>query len=367
MLCGGERADARMNGSPILLTGYREVRNALNDARLVIHKPLAVGDTATHIAQAIVGERSHRVRPLWQCLAQQLQADNLSALSTFVGVWIDRIADEAQARGGMEVVGDLAFPLPVAVMAELLGLPDTDHTQLRPLFEAITRGHDIQSTEPERHQARFAQAAVSRWIGTRLGQERDTPMVEAIRQVAEAQGIEPPLVAYWGTMLLYAGSATTRDLIANAIALLIDHPKVAQELAEGMVSVDAVIEEVLRLEGPVQGIGRVATADIAIGDHRIASGDLVYLMLTDANRDPDRFADPDRFNPARTTPGHISFGSGVTHCLGAHLARMEARIVLDRMRPMLVGATREPSDDWSPVRLLRQRNTLEICLKKVQI
>lgn len=89
-------------------------------------------------------------------------------------------------------------------------------------------------------------------------------------------------------------------------------------------------------------------------------GDLVYLMLDDSNRDPDRFADPDHFDPARTTAGHLALGSGVTHCLGAHLARLEARIVLDRLRPLLVGATRAPSDDWSPVRLLRQRNTLRI-------
>lgn len=353
-----------MNQSPLLLTSYRDVRDALNDARLVIHKPLAVGDAATHVAQATAGERSHRVRPLWQHLAQQLSADKVSALSAFVAAWIDRLADEAKARGAMEVVGDLAFPLPVAVMAELLGLPDSDHTQLRPLFEAITRGHDFGSTETERHQARFAQISVSRWIGTRLAQARVTPMVEAIHQVAEAHGIEPPLVAYWGTMLLYAGSATTRDLITNAIALLIDFPEVAQKLANGTVSIDAVIEEVLRLEGPVRGVGRVAAADLTIGDHRIASGDLVYLMLADANRDPDRFANPNHFDPARTTAGHLAFGSGVTHCLGAHLARLEARIVLNRLHAMLIGATREPFDDWSPVRLLRQRRSLQINLAK---
>lgn len=350
-----------MTAPPLVLTRYRDVRDALNDARLVIHKPLAVGDAATHVAQAIAGERSHRVRPLWQRLAQQLQPEKVATLSAVVEASIDRIAGEAQARGGMEVVSQLAFPLPVAVMADLLGLPDSDHGQLRPLFEAITRGHDIGSTEPDRHHARFAQAAVGRWIGTRLAQARATPMVDAIRAVAEADGIEPSLVAYWGTMLLYAGSATTRDLIANAIALLIDHVEVAQDLADGIVSVDAVIDEVLRLEGPVRGVGRVATTDLVIGDHRIASGDLVYLMLADANRDPDRFADPDRFDPARTAGGHLAFGSGVTHCLGAHLARLEARIVLDRLRPLLVGATRAPSDDWSQVRLLRQRNSLAIC------
>lgn len=355
-----------MSASPLMLTRYRDVRDALHDARLVIHKPLAVGDAETHVAQATAGERSHRVRPLWQRLAQQLRPEKVAGLTAFIEASVDRVAGEAQARGEMDVVADLAFPLPVAVMAELLGLPDSDHAQLRPLFEAITRGHDIGSTEPERHHARFAQTAVSRWIGTRLAQARSTPMVDAIREVAEAEGIEPSLIAYWGTMLLYAGSATTRDLIANAIALLIDHPDAAQQLADGTVSLDAVIDEVLRFEGPVRGIGRVATEDMVIGDHRIASGDLVYLILADANRDPDRFANPDRFDPLRTAGGHLAFGSGVTHCLGAHLARLEARIVLDRLRPLLVGANRPSPDDWSPVRLLRQRNTLPICFDAAQ-
>ena len=187
-----------MSGSPLLLTRYRDVRDALHDARLVIHKPLAVGDAVTHVEQAGSGERSHRVRPLWQRLAQQLRAEKVTMLSAFVEARIDRIAVAAQARGGMEVVGELAFPLPVAVMADLLGLPESDHAQLRPLFEAITRGHDIGSSEPERHHARFAQAAVARWIGARLAQARATPMVDAIRAVAAEV---PEAVVGAGTIL----------------------------------------------------------------------------------------------------------------------------------------------------------------------
>lgn len=352
-----------MTPQPLLLTRFRDVREALNDVRLVIHKPLAVGDAATHLAQATTGERSHRVRPLWQCLAQQLRPEKVAALTSCIESWADRIAREAEARGSMEVVGDLAFPLPVAVMADLLGLPDSDHAQLRPLFEAITRGHDIGSTEPARYHARFAQAAVSRWIGPRFAQARATPMTESIAQVAHAEGIDPPLVAYWGTMLLYAGSATTRDLIANAIGLLIDHPDVTSGLLDGSISIEAVIEEVLRFEGPVRGVGRIATDDLTIGSHAIARGELVYLMLAEANRDPERFANPDRFDPRRTTTtGHLAFGSGLTHCLGAHLARLEARIVLARLLPLLADASRASPDDWSPVRLLRQRNSLAIAL-----
>lgn len=346
--------------APLLLTRYRDVRDALDDPRLVIHKPLAIGDEADHVAEGAAGQRSHRVRPLRRSLAQQLAPRTTERLTGFIEETVDRIVTGAEARGGMDVVRDLAFPLPVAVMAELLGLPRKDHAQLRPLFEAITRGHDMGATEPARQQARFAQAAVMRWLGPQLRRPSPTPMLEAIWSVADTEGIEPHLVDYWCTMLLYAGSATTRDLIANGIALLLEHPAAARQLAQGGVPIEPAIEEILRFDGPVRGIGRVATEDLAIGRHRIARGDLIYLMLADANRDPEHFTDPDRLDLTRTPNLHLAFGSGVTHCLGAHLARLEARIVLARLHRLLPHATARDPADWSPVRLLRQRSTLEI-------
>jgi len=346
----------------LLLTRYRVVRDALNDARLVVHKPLALGDEANHVAESVAGQRSHRILPLWHCLAQQLGPQKIERIASSVRASVDRIVATAETRGGMEVVSDLAFPLPVAVMAELLGLPQTGHDQLRPLFDAITCGHDMDSTQSERQRARFAQATVMRWMGAQLRQSNPTPLLEAIWQVAEAEGIDQELVAYWCTMLLYAGSATTRDLIANAIGLLLDHSDVARRLHKGEVSIESVVEETLRFDGPVRGIGRVATEDMEMGGHRIAKGELVYLMLADANRDPERFDDPDRFDVSRTPNGHLAFGAGVTHCLGAHLARLETGIVLARLRPILCHATASGPPDWSPVRLLRQRNTLRLSL-----
>ncbi|OYZ98548.1 MAG: hypothetical protein B7X99_11120 [Rhizobiales bacterium 17-65-6] len=349
------------DGAPLMLTRYRHVREALNDPRLVIHKPLAVGDEARHLATATANVRSHRIRPLRQVLAQHLSARAILPVAGFIAEAVDRIVTAAQARGGMEAVADLAFPLPVMVMTDLFGLPVSDPAQLRPLFEAITRGHDMGASERDRQQARLAQAALIRWLGPHLRNARPTPLLEAVHAIADAQGSGPEPVGYWCMMLLYAGSATTRDLIANAIGLLLDHPEAARRLADDPAVLEPAIEEMLRFDGPVRGIGRVATERLTLGDtHTVAPGDLVYLMLADANRDPDQFAHPDRLDLTRTPNPHLAFATGVTHCLGAQLARLEGRIVLERLRPLLPDLTAQGPADWSPVRLLRQRNTLHL-------
>jgi cytochrome P450 len=346
-------------GAPLTLTRYHHVREALNDPRLVIHKPLAVGDEASHLATVTVGARSHRIRPLRQVLAQHLSARTILPVAGFVEAAVERIVTTAQTHGGLEAVADLAFPLPVMVMANLFGLPANDPAPLRPLFEAITRGHDMGASEWDRQQARLAQAALMRWLGPQLRMARPTPLLEAIHAIPEAQGSGPGPADYWCMMLLYAGSATTRDLIANAIGLLLEHPDAARRLADDPAVLEPAIEEILRFDGPVRGIGRVATECLTLGDaHTVEAGDLFYLMIADANRDPDYFAEPDRLDLTRTPNPHLAFATGVTHCLGAQLARLECRIVLERLRPLLPNLTAQEPANWSAVRLLRQRNTL---------
>lgn len=345
---------------PLLLTRYRDVRAALDEPSLVIHKPLAVGAEANHVMNAAEGQRSHRILPLRQSLAQQLASRAIAPIAGFIEARVERILSQAQARGGMDAVSDLAFPLPVAVMLELLGLPQSDPSQLRPQFEAITRGHDIGSSEAERRHARFAQAALIRWLSPQIRSARSTPLLEAIRTVGDTQASDPALVNYWCMMLLYAGSATTRDLIANSLALMIEFPQAADRLARNDALIEHAIEEVLRFDGPVRGIGRVATKDLTIARQRIQQGTVVYLMLSEANRDPEQFSHPDTFDLDRAPNPHLAFATGVTHCLGAQLARLEGRIVLARMRTLLPRMTARDLEDWNPVRLLRQRKSLRL-------
>lgn len=346
-------------GVSLMLTRYRHVREALNDPRLVIHKPLAVGDELSHLTMATSGSRSHRIRPLRPALAQHLSSRAIVAATGFIEEAVDYIITGAQSRGGLDAVAELSFPLPVMVMTHLIGLPASDPAQLRPLFEAISHGHDMGAGERDRQHARLAQVALIRWLVPRLRKARPTPLLDAIHATADAQGSGPELLGYWCMMLLYAGSATTRDLIANAISLLLEHPDASRRLADDDTVLEPAIEEVLRFDGPVRGIGRVATERLILGDDfTVAQGDLIYLMLGDANRDPDQFAEPDRFDLTRSPNPHLAFAMGVTHCLGAQLARLEGRIVLERLRPLLPKLTARGPADWSGLRLLSQRKTL---------
>jgi cytochrome P450 len=345
---------------PLLLTRYRDVRAALDEPALVIHKPLAVGAEINHVVNASEGQRSHRILPLRQSLAQHLASRAIAPIAGFIEASIEHIVSQALARGGMDAVADLAFPLPVMVMLELLGLPHSDPSQLRPLFEAITRGHDMGSNQADRQHARFAQTSLIRWLGPQIRRARATPLLKAIRSVGDAKAIDPGLVDYWCMMLLYAGSATTRDLIANSLALMIEFPEAAGRLARNDAQIELALEEILRFEGPVRGIGRVATKDLTIAEHQIQQGTVVYLMLSEANRDPEQFSHPDTFDLDRSPNPHLAFATGVTHCLGAQLARLEGRIVLARMRALLPHMTSRDLEDWSPVRLLRQRKRLQL-------
>jgi cytochrome P450 len=348
-----------MDGRPLMLKRYRHVREALDDPRLVIHKPLSVGDEVRHLSTATSGARSHRIRPLRQVLAQQLSFRAIISATGFIEEAVDNIFTAAQSRGVLDAVADLAFPLPVMVMADLFGLSASDPSRLRPLFEAISRGHDLGSCERDRQHARFAQATLIRWLGPQLQSARPTPLLEAVHSIVDAHGGGSELLGYWCMMLLYAGSATTRDLITNAIGILLDHPGAARRLSDDGAAMEPAIEEILRFDGPVRGVGRVATEKLTLGDgYTVEPGDLVYLMLADANRDPDQFAEPDRLDLTRTPNPHLAFATGVTHCLGAQLARLEGRVVLERLRPLLPNLTARGPADWSGLRLLAQRNTL---------
>lgn len=350
--------------APLFLTRYRDVKAALSEPSLIINKPLGGGDAAAQLdARAPDAGRSHRLAPLWKVIGEQLAPNVVHAMADRIAQLVEACAAKVEQRGGMEVINDLAFPLPLQVMGDLLGLPEQNFHPLRPLFEAISLAHDLGAGERERQAGLLAQVAVMRWLAPQLREGNASPLRSAIaaRAQSEAGGGEESLT-YACMMLLYAGSATTRDLIANTIGTLLEHPAAIGGLQNDPALVPAAIEEVLRFCGPVRGIGRIATRDLEIGAHRIAKGDVVYLMLHEANRDPAFFDEPDEFNPARTPNPHLAFGFGSTFCLGSNLARLEARIVLSRFMPLLPRMEMRQEARWSPMQLMSQRAEIQVAL-----
>jgi cytochrome P450 len=137
-------------------------------------------------------------------------------------------------------------------------------------------------------------------------------------------------------LLLVAGNETTTNLIGNAVQALLDHPDQLERVAGDSSLVPALVEEALRFDGPIQMVFRTATAETELAGVRIAKGATVALLLGSANRDERRFPDPDRFDVARNPQGHVGFGFGKHFCLGASLARLEAKAALEALVPQLV-------------------------------
>ena len=349
---------------PVFLTRHHDVRQALNDPRFRIHKPLMVGDAIRHMPAAeAANTRAHRISPLLPVLRTHLSARAVQPLAPMVAAFVRARMESARARGRMDVVADLALPLPLAVMAELLGLPGDELHKLQPSFAALSRGHDLGATAQDAQRGRLALLVAGRWLAPRMQQRRPTPLMDAIVAIAQAGNVGDGMLHYWCTMLLYAGSATTSGAMANAIAQMLRDPALARFIAAQPAHVDAAVEELLRVQGPVRGVGRVASEDATVGGQDIRRGQLVYLMLEQANRDPERFTRAGDVDIQRTPNPHLAFGHGASHCMGSHLARMELRETLRAILPYLPGMSPDGDAVPSDYGLLNEHATLPVLVR----
>jgi cytochrome P450 len=257
---------------------------------------------------------------------------------------VDDLLGAAAAQGGLEVIEGFAYPLPVVVISEMLGVPADDHEQFKAWSRVLARALDpeymaTQEQIDERLQAfmEFAQYFFG-LFAARRAEPRDD-LITALVQAEEAGDklTEAELLSTC-ILLLVAGHETTVNLIGNGVLALLRHPdQAAQWRADPSLTKNAV-DEILRYDPPVQLTGRIAMADLEIGGHAIAKGEQAVLLIGSANRDPDQFEQPDRLDLDRTDPRHLSFGFGIHHCLGAPLARLEGQVALEAFVTRFPGA-----------------------------
>ncbi len=355
---GEPRVDAWPGAEEVLfVSGYEEVRAALGESRLIIHKPLT-GDTA---AIPHASQRSRRIAPLSAVLSEHLAAREVESLAADVRAMTDEFAKTLMREGQCEAIEGLASPLPLTIMARLLGLRNAPARMLRPLFDSITGGHDIGATLVKQQQGRMALQMLVGWLDDALKVSGEpSTLMESIRATAETKQLDRATVLYWCAMLLYAGSTTTRDFIGNMLAALVARQDLLQTLLREPGSLDLAIEECLRLEGPVRGLMRAATEDAPLGSQTARQGQLVCLLLIEANRDPARFVAPQQWELHRSPNPHLALGANITYCLGSHLARMEARSVLAGLLPVLPHLRSDEDAVWSTSRLLRGHTRLRL-------
>jgi hypothetical protein len=251
---------------------------------------------------------------------------------------VDGFLDAVQGKGQMDVIHDLAFPLPATVITEMLGVSPDDRDQLKKWsddFVVFFSTHPAKITLQQYQQALQSMREMTAYFRdaiTRLrGGTRDCLL--KLMGLTQEQGdrlTEEEVVAN-ANLLLVAGHETTTTLIGNGVLALLRHPDQLQKLKENPSLIPTAIEEFLRYDSPVQFTNRLAKEDVPLGGKTIRKGQFVFLFLAAANRDPAHFPDPDRLDVTRPAQKHVAFGLGHHFCLGAPLARLEAQIAFSTL------------------------------------
>jgi len=261
--------------------------------------------------------------------------------------WLAEVAtgliDKLSGHSRVDIVDDFAYPLPVTAICRILGVPREDQPRFHVWADAIIETIDPSTgTFEERlRRRRQVQAELGQYLGELADARARQPGDDLISGLLTESGPHGPMsredVLSTGSLLLVAGHETTVNLITNGMLTLLRHPDVLDRLRREPGMITGLVEELLRYEPPVQmRTNRVTVADIDVAGVTIPAESPLALVLAAGNRDPQRFPDPDRFDPDRTSNEHLSFNSGIHYCFGAPLARVEAQVALPALARRLV-------------------------------
>lgn len=268
----------------------------------------------------------------------------------------DQLLDRVQANGQMDLIDDFAFPLPIVVILEMLGIPPEDRERFRDWSNAFVAP---SLTEEAWREAAVLLTEFTDYLRGIFAQRRAAPQNDLITGLVQAEEAgdrltEAELFAMV-VLLIVAGHETTVNLIGNSVLALLDHPEQMAHLRDHPEAMPTAVEELLRYAGPVdRATTRFVALDTEFRGHRMRRGDAVLPVLLSANRDETHFAAPDALDIRRADRGHLAFGHGVHYCVGAPLARMEGTIALNTLLRRLPGlrlATDRAGLEWTTVPL----------------
>ncbi|MET8977444.1 cytochrome P450 [Streptomyces sp. NPDC004539] len=298
----------------------------------------------------------------------------VTALTTRVREIVGGLLDAAAPKGRCEIVADFAFPLPVRVISELLGVPHEDRARFQDWSAAL--GQAVEPPLPGLHTPELsetvdhARVRLITYFRTLIARRRDEPAEDLLSRLIHARDGEGSLseseLLATCVLLLNAGHENTVNLIGNGVLALLRHPEQLAALRRDPTLADAAVEETLRYDAPVQLTTRIARRPGRIGDTEVREGDTLVLLLAAANRDPALCPEPDRFDLTRGAAPHLSFAAGPHFCLGAALARLEVAIALEQfaarvVRPRLAS----PTLTYKPNLTLRGLERLEITYESI--
>ena len=305
--------------------GYHDIQAVLGDAK-TFSSDLSDG-------KMMVFMDPPRHTQFRRLVARAFTSKVIADLEPSVQAITDALLDRVESAGRMDLVTDLAFALPVTVIAELLGLPAADHERFKQWSIPAIRAAEMElmGLEPALELVQ-AVDELDAYLADLIAARRDRPCADLVSALlaAEVDGERLTLqeVASTCRLLLIAGFETTTNLIGNTLQLLLTHPRALAQLCADPERVPAAIEEALRFNTPFQFFARIATRDVALGGQLIKAGQQVMTFNASGNRDEAAFPHADRFDITRTANRHLSFGHGIHYCLGAGLGRLEARVAI---------------------------------------
>jgi cytochrome P450 len=332
-----------------MVSRYDDVRALLRDPSLSVEDrhmhptPLseiaaeAMGDAADMGSQSMLNLDPPAHTRLRRLVSKAFTPRTVEGLRGRIEQWVDVRLDRAEREGGLELMDDLAFPLPFTVITELLGMPPTDSTELRRLSGLVVRSLEpvadvetLQAIAAAARQLRIVITDAIGWKRTRLADDLLSVLITA--EDSEGALTEEEL-AEQVSLLYIAGHETTVNLIGNAVLALLRNPDQLRLLRRDPGLDSAAVDEFLRFDSPVQMTRRIPLHELAVGDKTIEAGAFIVLALASANRDPRKWGvTAERLDLRR--PGaaeHVSFGGGHHHCLGAALARLEGEVAVGRL------------------------------------
>jgi hypothetical protein len=280
---------------------------------------------------------------------------------------VDDLLDAAADAGEIELVRDFASPLPVIVIAEMLGVPVEDRERFKRWSDDMALLLDPISAPEGLPAMRQAFVEFGEYLDAVVEDRRRSPRDDLLSGLVAAEEagdrLSPVELGSLAGLILAAGHETTTNLIGNAVVALLRNPGERKRLRDDPGLLESAVEEFLRYDSPVQATDRILTRELEIAGRRIPSGEAVVLLLAAANRDPARFPDPDRLDLARPDNRHLAFGQGVHFCLGAHLARVEAQLALGGLLRRFPDLDGDPATvEWRPSMTLRGPVALPLTL-----
>ncbi|PZC40347.1 MAG: hypothetical protein DK305_000890 [Chloroflexi bacterium] len=293
---------------------------------------------------------------------------NINLLTDYAITIIDEIIDKAVDSGQMDIMADLAQPVPVKIIARMLGVPVSDYKIFKNWSDKIIlAATNVFPNQNVIDNANHAIQELSEYFKLQIENKRDNQISDdIISQLIAAENagnllMEKELVAFI-ILLLVAGNETTTNLVGNGIATLFKEQDILARIVDKSIDIDKIVEEILRVNSPVIGVARFANKNYEMNNKLIQKGDTLLVMVGAANHDPNKFTEPELFDFNRVFNKHLSFGHGIHYCLGASLARMETSLILNKLVSIISRAVLEEEIDFESTFFLRWPKKIQIKL-----